>query len=61
MKAKKNIYKIPIKLIIDGLSKAPLCIWTTVVSVGKGYTALPQQFIVSEKITEKKKKKKFFL
>lgn len=27
----KNIYKIPIQLIINRLSKAPLCIWTTAV------------------------------
>lgn len=37
---KKNIYKIPIQLIINGLSKAPLCIWTTVGPVGKGHTAI---------------------
>lgn len=35
----KSIYKIPIQLIINGLSKTPLCIWTTAVSVGKGHTA----------------------
>lgn len=28
---KRNIYKIPIQLIINGLSKAPLCIRTTAV------------------------------
>lgn len=37
---KKNIYKIPIQLIINGLSKAPLCIWTTAAPVGKGHTAI---------------------
>jgi len=44
-KESKNIYKIPIKLIINGLSRAPLCIWTTATSAGKGYMALHQQFV----------------
>lgn len=50
---KKNIYKIPIKLIINGLSKAPLCIWTTVVSAGKGNTAITSAISHFWKIKQK--------